>query len=267
MCSTCSAGSADSASDSNAPECTPSPSASSIPTVDRCSHGTGPASAATPMCASSPQIDWLTTESAPSTSLPAASPARTFPWPAPVLVLQAHGPACGANSRDSFARLDPVTHSWRTWQRCWVEEWAPYSQTFPRSGMTRNGTAYALPTWGPRTAATEYGLWPTPTAGDAKASGSRSTPGSQAHPWVSLTDAVRQDGGRGRMVPTPMSRDHRSGKQRSRLARTGETSGDNLPQVIGGLLNPTWVEWLMGYPAEWTALKHSETRSSHRSPK
>lgn len=21
---------------------------------------------------------------------------------------------------------------------------------------------------------------------------------------------------------------------------------------IGGMLNPTWVEWLMGYPAEWT---------------
>lgn len=23
----------------------------------------------------------------------------------------------------------------------------------------------------------------------------------------------------------------------------------------GGQLNPTWVEWLMGWPLEWTALK------------
>ena len=25
----------------------------------------------------------------------------------------------------------------------------------------------------------------------------------------------------------------------------------------GGQLNPTWVEWLMGWPLEWTALKPS----------
>jgi hypothetical protein len=27
-----------------------------------------------------------------------------------------------------------------------------------------------------------------------------------------------------------------------------------LPHVIGGRLNPAWVEWLMGFPKEWTAL-------------
>jgi DNA (cytosine-5)-methyltransferase 1 len=27
----------------------------------------------------------------------------------------------------------------------------------------------------------------------------------------------------------------------------------------GGKLNPTWVEWLMGWPLEWTDLKPLET--------
>jgi hypothetical protein len=31
------------------------------------------------------------------------------------------------------------------------------------------------------------------------------------------------------------------------------------PSAIGGKLNPTWVEWLMGFPTEWTDLKDSET--------
>jgi hypothetical protein len=32
-----------------------------------------------------------------------------------------------------------------------------------------------------------------------------------------------------------------------------------------GQLNPTWVEWLMGYPLGWTALEDSATRSSRKS--
>jgi len=32
-----------------------------------------------------------------------------------------------------------------------------------------------------------------------------------------------------------------------------------------GALNPTWVEWLMGYPTGWTVLEDSETPSSRKS--
>jgi DNA (cytosine-5)-methyltransferase 1 len=34
----------------------------------------------------------------------------------------------------------------------------------------------------------------------------------------------------------------------------------------GGRLNPTWVEWLMGFPLGWTDLEDSETQSSLTSP-
>ncbi len=36
--------------------------------------------------------------------------------------------------------------------------------------------------------------------------------------------------------------------------------------VVSGQLNPTWVEWLMGFPLGWTDLEDSETPSCHKSP-
>lgn len=45
-------------------------------------------------------------------------------------------------------------------------------------------------------------LWPTPTS--SVGSGSRNTPGSKAHPGISLDDAVRGDGGTGRKQKEPM---------------------------------------------------------------
>jgi hypothetical protein len=139
-------------------------------------------------------------------------------------------------------------------------------------------------------------LWPTPTLGDGKSSGSRNTPNSKAHPGISLTDAVRQDGGTGRMWPTPKSevsgpdyarvnrvgsggddlatavakmlpspaaRDWRSGRGRKENGHTPQ-----LPEVIGGQLNPTWVAWLMGFPPAWVSsapLAMPSSRSSRPS--
>ena len=58
---------------------------------------------------------------------------------------------------------------------------------------------------------------PTPTAGDAKSSGSRNRPGSRCHAGTSLTDYARGDGGRGRSgphfaeYPTPTATSYGSG--------------------------------------------------------
>ena len=55
----------------------------------------------------------------------------------------------------------------------------PYSQTWPTSGMTRRGTAYALPTWEQRTAGSESSssrCLPTPTTRDWKDSQVRREP-------------------------------------------------------------------------------------------
>ena len=34
-------------------------------------------------------------------------------------------------------------------------------------------------------------------------------------------------------------------------------------QTVGGKLNPTWTEWLMGWPLEWTDLKPLAMDKSH----
>lgn len=55
------------------------------------------------------------------------------------------------------------------------------------------------------------------------------------------------------MWPTP-----RVGGSRG-SSPAGEKHGD-LAAVVGGQLNPNWVEWLMGYPTGWTDLNASETQ-------
>ena len=58
--------------------------------------------------------------------------------------------------------------------------------------------------------------------------------------------------------PTPRSRDWKGQTQRGT-----DAPGDgicNALNVTGGQLNPTWVEWLMGFPIGWTDLEASETQ-------
>ena len=55
--------------------------------------------------------------------------------------------------------------------------------------------------------------------------------------------------------------------QDSRHALRDRGKGNLGEQVSGlhngGKLNPTWTEWLMGWPLEWTDLKPLETDKSH----
>ena len=83
--------------------------------------------------------------------------------------------------------------------------------------------------------------WPTPIASDSRGSSGKPTPGKQ----VQLVDAVRR-------VATPTARDWKSGKASD---ATMERNSRPLSEQIGGSLNPTWVEWLMGWPLGWTDLK------------
>jgi len=65
--------------------------------------------------------------------------------------------------------------------------------------------------------------------------------------------------------PTPAHRDYRYPNKESYQSRSGTKKGEQLPNRIGGPLNPTFVEWLMGYPAGWTDCEVLGTASSLRS--
>jgi DNA (cytosine-5)-methyltransferase 1 len=96
--------------------------------------------------------------------------------------------------------------------------------------------------------------WPTPMSTEHKAN--RQTRENHQN---GLTQAVLQ--AETKMLPTPCNRDYKGAvKFGKRITKSGKTQnyGEQLPNVVGGQLNPTWVEWLMGWPAEWTDLKPLE---------
>ncbi len=94
-------------------------------------------------------------------------------------------------------------------------------------------------------------MWPTPTAGDSKNAANRTAtrhnPKSKHHSGTTLVDAVR-------MWPTPTVQDSKNNGAPSQMDRNTKP----LNAEAGGKLNPTWVEWLMGWPLGWTDLKPLE---------
>jgi len=139
-------------------------------------------------------------------------------------------------------------------------------------------------------------MWPTPNAGDAKQSGNvenwERRQAEKAAQGINLQQPLAVAVAR---WPTPKNSDHRIGiPERYKGAQSLNGRRSNLndaaarmwrtptsvvtepkssvvkltgrkptdPQVgladqVGGKLNPTWVEWLMGWPIGWTDLKPS----------
>ena len=74
-------------------------------------------------------------------------------------------PQCGITWRGWLAKFDHDSYSWKTAQCSFIEESGESLETFPASGMTRNGMLWELPTLAHRTSATASGLWRTPDTG------------------------------------------------------------------------------------------------------
>ena len=66
---------------------------------------------------------------------------------------------------------------------------------------------------------------------------------------IRLQDQVREP----RLCPTPTARDWKDAGPNSNYEKMRQKG--RLAGTAGGSLNPTWVEWLMGYPKGWTDLK------------
>ena len=117
-------------------------------------------------------------------------------------------------------------------------------------------------------------LWPTPTAmtGGTGVAPSHENGGHGWNTGAAVNDSLSDNPKRN--WPTPSTRDHKGGYKGGRI-RNGKVSMDTLDVAVqhtdnkdqtSGTLNPTWVEWLMGLPTEWTDLDSWVTELSPKQP-
>lgn len=216
---------------------------------------------------------------------PESGPAKTTP--------AIFGPICS----ESFAHYDRALSSWRTSQDTFPWGVDECSLIFPKAGTMRNGVCYQQPEWEPRISAKDSSLWRTPNTMDSLPAKSQKAldheythrpgrrepnnlrdqlavrSGARRWPTPRVEDGQCAGAHRGKpdslhaavkIWPTPKASASASGPDYARRNRKG-SGGDDLATTVGGQLNPTWVEWLMGFPAGWTALLASATPSSPKS--
>lgn len=200
---------------------------------------------------------------------------------------------CGEKLSDVLTRYDRENCSWKTPQLSLLGDSEEFSETWPSWGTMRNGVCYQRPSLVPRTYAPGGGVlqdWQTPVADDA-VNRKKGKWNSRGEPKLSAQV----------MMPTPTVCGNYNRKGASK------TSGDGLAtyvakwptprchdrkkmsltemdrkspclaalvkwptnEKVGGTLNPTWVEWLMGWPIGHTELKHWGTAKfpSRRQPR
>jgi hypothetical protein len=232
-----------------------------------------------------------------SISSAAASHAKTSASPARVQDSQERGQVFGTILLGSFAQFGPDGWSSRTSQLSLLEGSEPFSETWPKSGLMRNGIAYRLQPLVRRTDVRECGLWATPVANQSAAASLPAllNEAKRLHlrrQWTLATQVAAEHTHGYRMWPTPKAASAGPDFAKTTRSKTGislataaamfptptvqDASNNGGPSqhkrnslplnaVAGGSLNPTWVEWLMGFPLGWTALDASATPSSRKS--
>ena len=174
---------------------------------------------------------------------------------------QVNGQDCGSSWPELLEKWGHGGSSLKMSASYDLEDFSPSCKISARSGMMRSGTVSQLPTLVRLTRGTGTGYWATPTVNKSIQCSMEAArkEAARLHPQGRYTLATQVAE---TMWPTPSSRDHKGGYIGGRI-RNGKISWDTLDVAVQwtdnqtkdrGALNPTWVEWLMGYPEEWTDL-------------
>ncbi len=203
---------------------------------------------------------------------------------------------CGEKWLASFVKYDPDSSLWRTHQCSLLGDLEPFSETWPQWGLMRDGECWEQRMLEQTIRGTESGLsesWPTPRSCSAMAAtitpesawnekrnpnletivGQRLWPTPTAH-MAKETNAPSEHNRNTPTLtaqvnwPTPRTKGMcgGSGAWAQLKANTTIEEARAMGAGNGGKLNPTWVEWLMGWPLEWTDLKPLATDKSHSVP-
>jgi len=187
---------------------------------------------------------------------------------------------CGRKWHALSVKFDRSTSSWKIHHSLFPEDLPESSVTLPRWGMMQDGELWERTMPELHTSATEFGLWPTPVASEATA-GARIPDGKRG---PRLTDIVKRPDlwptptssmmtindmeqakyhsskrpSYQECYPTPAATDWKTGYRADSAAGMAQREKRAKPlrdqQAPGGQLNPTWLEWLMGWPLGWTEL-------------
>ena len=214
----------------------------------------------------------------------AASHAKTSAMQGRAKGLKEQEVDCGQSTGASLKKSGRRGSSSKTSLPFAVEDWAQFSGKSLRSGMMRSGTVYPLPPLALLTGVIASGLLPTPQARDFMPAHSPDyikTKRAQGHGMSNLNDFVAHE--HLGLWPTPRSSPNenrqkkltpsqQAGKHGLSLAamanlwptptanrRSGlQSHGKN---AILGVLNPRWVEWLMGYPIKWLSPNYAPSET------
>jgi len=195
-----------------------------------------------------------------------AFPVRTLAAPAKAKASKETDHPCGNTWRESLEKFGLDTHTWKTHQCLWDEDLQPSSVILPKWGMMLSGVLWertTLPRLTSGTGSGSSGSWPTPTCQEVEHpdaeltdTGRRLSKDGKSSHSLNLADSVKQ-------WPTPCTRDYKGANAEDGLIRNdGKSRMDQLPNAVAhgdtpepsGQLNPTWVEWLMGWPIGWTSM-------------
>jgi len=129
-----------------------------------------------------------------------------------------------------LAKYDPATYLWKTAQCSLITDSEECLETYPTSGLMRNGLLWEQTRLALNTTETEYGLLPTPTARD----------------FNGHTITKKRPKGFNKVLPNVFKLEF-------------QLHGQCYP-------HPTFSEGLMLWPIGWTDLKPLETDKSHCAP-
>ncbi len=204
------------------------------------------------------------------------------------------GPALafGLNSDESLENLDPDSSSSKTSQAVLVDGCQRCGETCTCLDTIQKPWGLALETLEPLTSESESSLLPTPTAqgygsnqgGAAGRSGAvrhslQSMATKNLWPTPTVTGNYNRKGAsknsgdvlatavNKNLWPTPRASANENRQYKPSPSQLAGTHGKSLAAEVGGPLNPEFVEWLMGFPLEWTALSPSEMPSSRNARK
>ena len=191
--------------------------------------------------------------------------AKTSPQQEKVTDLTESGQECGKRWQGLLARYDQNTHSLRTVQCSLLEDLNECLQIWPKWGSMRNGECFQQPMLVQTISENESGL-------------SQKVPNNID--FFHTPNTTGLDGGsnsrralkkRMESYPTPNATDGQRGTMPNwkPIRPSGHPAQYPLGQALRDLTgivgkpNPMFVEWLMGWPLQWTDLKPLEMDKCH----